>query len=124
MTLYGWYSPLAAQLHGSFTYSTPNGQSVQVTLVGPSAEFYYWPDTQAVGKVLEWLGPAEPNRMDAEQQNAMKSEPEPPREAEPVTHQPAWNKAGWSIMTKRGLECALEGIPLLDVVLEPEERTL
>ena len=60
MTLYGFYHPIAANLHGSHQYKTPEGKVVEVTAVYPYPEDYpetgsYRADQVAVGEVTNWV---------------------------------------------------------------------
>lgn len=57
-TKHGHYSQRAAEKFGSHLYSTPEGDQVEVTVVGldPSAERYQWHDKVYVGEVTTWIG--------------------------------------------------------------------
>jgi hypothetical protein len=50
---YGIYSHKAAQEIGSFTYTTPEGDTILVTSVGSNPSFpnYAWDDARVVGRV-------------------------------------------------------------------------
>jgi len=54
---YGWFSPRAAEDFGTFFYTTPSGETVEVTEVStdPEGHGYKWSDKVAVGKVGEFI---------------------------------------------------------------------
>lgn len=54
---YGFYSQQHAESNGTFIYSTPSGDRVQVTCIdrNPEAPDYVWPDKVCVGEVSEFV---------------------------------------------------------------------
>lgn len=55
--LYAWFSAKCAKRWGTCTYSTPDGRTVECTLVNPDPAYrYLWDDGISLGEVVKMVG--------------------------------------------------------------------